>query len=337
MNKHLAEFKSQLTTILDTKDIPIGLFSGKMGLCIYFYHLGKIENDERYTKIAEKLIDETFEQITTVSTIDIESGLSGIAIGINYLIKNGYVEGDENVILKEIDDEIFKQVSFQESDNNISILIQILFYIYIRKQSLQKEQEYLFNELTIQIINTLHTKIEYILKDNTIGFNINTDLPLFLFALSKIYQLNIYSYKIIKIIQEITPFLLSKFGFLNSKKLHLLWGISKINACIKDKHLAEYCILLTKQINIDDLLNEFRNKNVFVKDGISGICLLMLSLDKNEKQNLNLNTFYIKALEKIEKSLIWESLSNTEYLKRHIGLNGYCGVNMIMHIIRDSI
>lgn len=337
MNKHFVEFNHQLTLIQNDKDIPLGLFYGKMGLCIYFYHLGRIEGDEKYTKVAEQLIDDIFAEIAAVSTIDLESGLSGIGVGISYLIKMGYVEGEENVILRDIDNEIFKRVSFKKLDDNVPILIQVLFYIYIRKQSLLGEQEYLFNELTIHIINNLHAKIEYILKDDTLSFDLNANLPLFLFVLGKIYALDICRCKIIKIIHEITPFLLSKYGFLNSKRLHLLWGIDNINTYIKDKYLTEYSALLAKQINFDDLFNEFRNKNVFMKNGISGICLLMLSLSKNEKQNLDANAFYIKALERIEKSLVWESFSNTEYLKNHIGLSGYCGVNIIMHIIKSSI
>lgn len=104
-----------------------------MGLCVYFYHLGRIDNNKQYTKIAEKLIDEIFEEITSISAIGIKNGLFGIALGISYLIKNGYVKGNENEIIKDIDDEIFKQISFNRLNDNISILIQILYYIYMRK------------------------------------------------------------------------------------------------------------------------------------------------------------------------------------------------------------
>lgn len=337
IDEYIYKLNHQLTIIQDRKDLPIGLLSGKMGLCIYFYQLGRSNNNEVYGKIAEKLIDEIFAQIGTVSAIDIENGLSGIALGITYLIKNGYVQGDENSLLKDIDDEIFKQISFNRLEENISVLIQILYYIYIRKQSLKNEQDLLFNELAIQIINDLHSKTEQILHENTIVFNINTHLPLLLFVLSKIYQLNIYNNKIIKIIQEISPFILSKYAYLDSKKLLLLWGINQINSCIRDNRLTEFCNLLVSQININNLLDEFKNKNIFLNNGIAGICLLLLTMENNITQNLELNKFYIKAKEKIENSSIWELSANTEYLKAHIGLTGYCGAIMILNAINQTI
>lgn len=333
MNKHFTELNHQLTIIQDKKDIPIGLFSGKMGLCIYFYYWGRIENDEKYAKIAEKLIDEIFEQIEMVNSVDVENGLIGIALGINYLIKNGYVEGDENVILKDIEDKIFKQVSFNELNEDISVLIQILYYIRIRKQSFTKESNILFDELTIHIINNLHSRVEYI-RDNKVNFNIDTKLPLFLFVLSEIYQVNIYNSKITRIICEITPFILSQYSYLDSKKLYLLWGVGKINKYVKDERLTRFCSLLASNIDISNLIDEFRNKNVFINDGISGICLLMLSLEDNEIQMLDLNTFYTKAIQKIENSLIWKLSIDPEYLKTHIGLAGYCGVAIILNEIK---
>jgi hypothetical protein len=50
-----------------------------MGVCISFYWLGRYYNDTQYTNIAEKLIEEIFEQVSTVNSTDIENGLSGIA------------------------------------------------------------------------------------------------------------------------------------------------------------------------------------------------------------------------------------------------------------------
>lgn len=338
MNKHITTLNSRLSTLLTDNSIPLGLSSGKMGLCIYFYYIGRKYLSKENAKIAEELLDEIFAEIHSIKNIDIEHGLSGIGLSINYLIKNNYVQGNENEILKDIDDEIFKQISSDRSDHDVSILIQILYYIYIRKQSSKKESDILFNELAIHIINTLHSKVELILTErhHMFSFNINTPLPLFLFALSKIYELNIYNYKVKRILNEIIPFILTKYSSLDSKRLHVLWGVSSINQYVKNESLTEYCDLLRSQINVSRLLEEFPNKNIFLKDGISGLCLLILLLNNDEKQKLPIKDFYSATKKRIETSLVWEQISNTSYLKQHIGLTGYNGLIMIMDMIKDA-
>jgi hypothetical protein len=284
---NIEELNKQLIAASENDTLPMGLLHGKIGLCIYLYRLAKTHSNEDYGESAEQLLDEIFKHIGEVKSIDIENGLSGIGLGISYLIRNGYVQGDENEVLRDLDDEIFKQVCFEGTiKDNAGILIQILLYICVRKQNLQKEQEYLFNELAVHIVNILHTKIDQVLNDNIIEFAINSNLPLFLFALGKMYETGIYNYKIERIMREITPFLLSQYGYRDSKRLYLLWGIEKINRHINDERLTKYCNLLSSQINLDNLLDEFRNKNIFIKKGLAGLCLLMLTLEGNIKTGI---------------------------------------------------
>ncbi len=331
MKENIDKLNLRLKFALNNEHIPIGLSYGKMGLCIYFFQLARTENNKEYNKIAEKLLDQIFNQASKTPSIDIENGLLGISLGISFLIRNNYVQGSENAVLKDIDDEIFKQISFNHINGDTSVLIQTLYYIYVRKLSaLSNESEFFFNELTIHIINELHSKVGSILMEDAVRFSLDTKLPLFLFVLSKIYQLNIYNYKIINILREITPFILSKYEYLDSQRLYLLWGISRINLFIKDERLAEHCNLLVSHIDVNKLIGEFRNKSVFLKDGIGGIYLLMLSLEEDRKQVLNVKYFQEKAKEKMENSLIWDMLNDTKYLEGNIGLFGYCGVSMIL-------
>lgn len=337
MENRINTLNLKLENELNTREIPIGLFSGKMGVCIYLYRLGRLQNNNKFYKHAEKLLDEVFNEVNKIDTIDIENGLLGISLGINYLIRNNYIQGDENTIFEDVDDRIFKYSSFNQGDKDISVLIQILYYIYIRQQSsLSKEINYLFDELSAQIINTLHAKIEFILNDSVASFSIDSKFPLFLFILSKIYQNNTNKDKITRIVQEIIPLILSRFESTHSKRLHLLWGVSKINSQIKDKRLSIYCDILASHIHIDSLVEEFPNKNVFIKNGIAGIYLLISSLEENEKQKIDVKSFYIKCKQKIEDSLIWKLYDNDEYFNNHAGLTGYCGAVTVWNMIYNQ-
>ena len=90
--------------LLSVHNDPSGLALGKMGTSLYLYHLSYLENSKDYKKLAEKYLDEVFGEIATVKEIDIKNGLTGIGLSIDYLVKNGFVKGNINNILQEIDD-----------------------------------------------------------------------------------------------------------------------------------------------------------------------------------------------------------------------------------------
>ena len=48
----------------------------------------------------------------------IENGLCGLGCGLQYLIQNGFLEGDINEILEDIDSEVIKEYN-KPSDNNL--------------------------------------------------------------------------------------------------------------------------------------------------------------------------------------------------------------------------
>ncbi len=85
-----------------------GLLNGKLGIALFFFQYSRLSNNNIYEELASTFIDEAFDSIETVNTIDFEKGLSGIGWGIEYLVQNGFVDGDSNEILKELDDVIFK-------------------------------------------------------------------------------------------------------------------------------------------------------------------------------------------------------------------------------------
>ena len=85
-----------------------GLLSGKLGVALFLFQYSRLSNNSFYEELASTLIDEAFDSIETVNTIDFDKGLTGIGWGIEYLIQNGFVDGDSNEILEELDNVIFK-------------------------------------------------------------------------------------------------------------------------------------------------------------------------------------------------------------------------------------
>jgi hypothetical protein len=88
--------------------LDLGLFHGKMGLVIFFFHYAYFTKKSIYRKFAEQLLDEIFEDIHDRLTLDLENGYCGIGWGIEYLSQKKFIAGDTNEILESIDMKVME-------------------------------------------------------------------------------------------------------------------------------------------------------------------------------------------------------------------------------------
>ena len=85
-----------------------GLLNGKMGIAIFFYHYSRYSKNKLYEDYAGELLDEIYEEINTSTPVNFENGLTGIGWGIEYLVKNGFVQADTDEALAEIENAVYK-------------------------------------------------------------------------------------------------------------------------------------------------------------------------------------------------------------------------------------
>lgn len=335
---HFNNFNQMLVSTLDRDQL--GLANGKMGYCIYFFWLNRIENNEEYNIVAERLIDDILENIDTLKSIDIKNGLAGIGLGINYLIEEGYVTGNVNILLKNIDDLIFKHLNLPKYYTSINPLstTQLLYYLCIRLkgQKEHSESEYLFKELIIKTVNNLYEKINLKFSEEALSYNIDYLLPQFLYVLSKIYSLNFYNYRILKILEEMTPLIRSTIPLLHCNRLYLLWGLDSIDKQVEISGWRNHIKLLRRECHIEIIFNEeLSNNNIFFYNGVASIYFLITGLHRYFTPK-EISQYNQQIKQKIESSEIWNILeTDPYYFEDYKGLlNGFCGVSVLHHIIK---
>lgn len=86
----------------------LGLLNGKMGIAIFFYHYSRYTHNKIFDEYAGELLDEIYEEINATTPVNFENGLTGIGWGIEYLVKNKYVQADTDEALEEIDNLIYR-------------------------------------------------------------------------------------------------------------------------------------------------------------------------------------------------------------------------------------
>ena len=120
----------------------IGLLFGKMGMSLFFYEYARYTSSEIYNDMGEELLDDVINQVHTGMPIRVEIGVSGIGWGIEYLLQNRFVEGDDKDICEEIDREIMRTNLLRVKDSSLESGLEGLFYYIsarLNRDSLQKD------------------------------------------------------------------------------------------------------------------------------------------------------------------------------------------------------
>ena len=86
----------------------IGLLNGKMGIAIFFYHYSRHTENKLFEDYAGDLIDEIYKEINTSTPVDFANGLMGIGWGIEYLVREKFLEADTDDVLSDIDNIVFR-------------------------------------------------------------------------------------------------------------------------------------------------------------------------------------------------------------------------------------
>lgn len=81
----------------------LGLINGKMGITIALFRYAHLSGELAYEEVASELLDEVCERLDYSMPVSFGDGLCGIGWGIEYLIRQKYIEGDADLILEEID------------------------------------------------------------------------------------------------------------------------------------------------------------------------------------------------------------------------------------------
>ncbi|MDL2223747.1 hypothetical protein LJB92_00350 [Bacteroidales bacterium OttesenSCG-928-M06] len=126
----------------------IGLLHGQMGIALFFYHYAKYTDNTIYSDYADELLDNIWENLHNRLPDTFESGLTGIAWGVEYLIQNNFVAGSSNEICEEIDSRIMQLNLHRITSEFIEKGLEgFLHYILIRTRgTIQQHSEPPFDE-----------------------------------------------------------------------------------------------------------------------------------------------------------------------------------------------
>jgi hypothetical protein len=96
--------------ILNLQNIDnLGFLNGKTGIAVFLYSYSRNLSKPVYQDQADELLDDLFAALNMHLPSSLANGIAGIGFGLNYLIKNHFIETDENP------DELFKNIDIRLS------------------------------------------------------------------------------------------------------------------------------------------------------------------------------------------------------------------------------
>jgi len=264
-----------------------GLLLGNTGLCILYYHISRQTHNSEYEKLADDMLDKAFSNLATSVPVYFENGLAGIGWGIEYLVQNGFAEGDTDEILEEVDNKVFKAL-IEENLTSFELgngLAGYLFYLISRlkdKPVPPSMAQRINKELLILTINKIDelATAQFPTMVKEMQFDLFWRFPIMLYGLTEAFQLNIYNAKISSMVRQWLPYFEAYVPSLNINRLFIAISLARINNIIQDKRIEKQIQILLFATDFNAIESEFDSNYPGIRYGWSGVVWLLYMAKK---------------------------------------------------------
>ena len=94
-----------------------GLYYGKTGIAVFFFHYARKTGNELFQDYAIDLISEIMKQITDTYPARYDTGLAGIGAGFEYFLQNGFIETDDDDFFEDFDTRMYRAAMYEPYPN----------------------------------------------------------------------------------------------------------------------------------------------------------------------------------------------------------------------------
>jgi hypothetical protein len=315
--------------------ISPGLLNGKIGICLFLFHAGYADKAHEWLQAANGKLS------AMKGNIVVEDGLCGTGLAISYLIQQGFIKGDINIVLQEIDDRVFQQLAYEQSENEFKLtqLIHIIYYLVARWKIQEKDSEieYIFRSLIAQTLNKIYDSIDPRSINEPLYYSLGYALPQMLFVMDYLLSLNLCRQRIERMIGVLSPTILSTIPRIEANRLYLFCGIDSL---FKHAALSEawktHRALLMNSIDVKYILQkEIGCKSIYLSNGVASLYFLLKQVEEYAGQMDEYRELIMKF---IEASPEWKLLEeNKAYCRSHLGLyDGMCGIALAYDIMEKE-
>ena len=158
-NNHNESFLHRISNILMLNGGFLnnhGLYTGDIGLALYFFRYVRNTQNVLYTEYAFYMVEKIQNNIHQETPISYKDGLAGIGSAIEYLVQNGFIDAHTDEILEDFDDRMF---SVREMSRlSIEEVESIAYYAKWRMSGNSSKKEMIRQTILPQIENVMQER-----------------------------------------------------------------------------------------------------------------------------------------------------------------------------------
>ncbi len=130
-----------------------GLYSGEMGLVLFFSHYARYTQNDLYSDYSFGLMEKIQNRIYRDTPIDYKKGLAGIGSAVEYLVQNNFFEANTDEILEDFDRWLF--FTYQIKYLSIEEIIDIGHYTLWRLSGNSRKKDAIEHNILPQLTNAM--------------------------------------------------------------------------------------------------------------------------------------------------------------------------------------
>lgn len=322
----------------ETEDLSLG--SGIMGKIIFLFWLSRKEDVP--CSEAKRLLGDVTHRLTGKMRLGISDGLLGIAIGICWLVHNGFVQGDLDNILSAIDSHIYRLLSDKSLYSKLEkkmdgTLLDVMLYLTFRLKASDADGNtaLIMREQLMDVFNQFYQHMEMEIFVEPLPGSLSFKLPKLLIAMTNMQELGVYDDRIKMCLNEIKPHVLSVFPYSMFNRSFLYYSLLKVYRVLGDMEWRRQAsLLLYSMVSQDFFSKAFKAYDIFLDGGFGGACLLMMLAGNMASLPFFLDKVYIYKELTRRLSLTIEKM---ELLNPESGLLGMLGLIMLLDKIKNEL
>ena len=313
------------------------LLQGDMGVCVFLFMKGREGGDPKLTAEAERILARSIEEIGANRGFDLTNGITGIAIGVTYLVKHNYVEGDINEILSEIDAKVYRKFCLKtdfggNSRLDMPLTDMLMYYIIRHDDTTSENMRELQRRVMADLVNWTYMHRKGSFYDEPYPFSLTGyTICIYLYELALLYSRGFETERIRHILLEMEYFLFSRFPVLHSNRLMLTAATAYVAKAVGMEEWREYAEKLRRSISFDRIYGlEMKDKNIFPVNGLIGIWLVGTFYNGiGDFEPVPLDKEFFKK--RIMESSAWDRMAyDADFTMKHYAIDGYCGVRLFL-------
>lgn len=139
-----------------------GLYAGRLGLVLFFYHYADYAQKTEFREVADRMLETILSGLNADMPVDIGYGLCGIGFLLSYLMQKGFVEGEPDEVLEEVDRMVVERTDFDNEDWSFETgLTGVIYYVAYRVESRTPSVQAIYHVTYLQRLCTLIDKLEH--------------------------------------------------------------------------------------------------------------------------------------------------------------------------------